>query len=49
MRTSKTKLTYYNSVMWKTVVLPEGTRAVRPYRLDGRPMGATTRYYRRPR
>jgi len=49
MTTSRTKLTYYKGVLWRTDVLPDGTRAVRPLRIDGRPLpGATTRYYRRP-
>jgi hypothetical protein len=44
-----TKKTYYNGHMWHTLLLPHGTRAVWPARLDGRPMpGAATRYYRRP-
>jgi hypothetical protein len=46
--TSKTRLTYYNSIMWQTTLLPDGTRAVRRYRLGGRQAGATMRYYRRP-
>jgi hypothetical protein len=49
MMTSTTKLTYYNGCMWHVVLLPSGTRAVWPSRLDGRPVpGAATRYYRRP-
>jgi hypothetical protein len=49
MTTSKIRLTYYNRIMWQTVLLPDGTRVVRPYRQDGRAAGAKTRYYRRPR
>jgi hypothetical protein len=49
MATSTIKLTYYNGYMWHVVLLPSGTRAVWPSRLDGRPVpGAATRYYRRP-
>ena len=49
MSMSMTKLTYYNGIMWHMVLLPSGTRAVWPSRLDGRPMpGAATRYYRKP-
>jgi hypothetical protein len=49
MATSTTKLTYYNGYMWHVVLLPSGTRAVWPSRLDGRPVpGAATRYYRGP-
>ena len=49
MPASTTKLTYYNGYMWHVVLLPSGTRAVWPSRLDGRPApGAATRYYRRP-
>ena len=49
MATSTTKLTYYNGYMWHVVLLPSGTRAVWPSRLNGRPVpGAATRYYRRP-
>jgi len=47
MAMSTTKLTYYNGIMWHMVLLPSGTRAVWPSRLDGRPVpGAATRYYR---
>jgi hypothetical protein len=49
MATSTTKVTYYNGLMWHTLLLPHGTRAVWPARLDGRPLpGAATRYYHRP-
>jgi hypothetical protein len=49
MAMSTTKLTYYNGIMWHMVLLPSGTRAVWPSRLDGRPVpGAATRYYRTP-
>jgi hypothetical protein len=49
MAMSTTRLTYYNGIMWHTVLLPSGTRAVWPSRLDGRPVpGAATRYYRMP-
>jgi hypothetical protein len=49
METSKTRVTYYNGFMWHTLLLPHGTRAVWPARLDGRPVpGAATRYYHRP-
>jgi hypothetical protein len=49
MATSRIKLTYYNGLMWHTLLLPHGTRAVWPARLDGRPVpGAATRYYHRP-
>jgi hypothetical protein len=49
MARSTIKLTYYNGFMWHTLLLPHGTRAVWPARLDGRPVpGAATRYYRRP-
>jgi hypothetical protein len=35
--------------MWHTLLLPHGTRAVWPARMDGRPFpGAATRYYHRP-
>ena len=47
MTTSKIRLTYYNSTMWQTVLLPDGTREVRAYR-RGWPAAATPRYYRRP-
>ena len=47
MTTSKIRLTYYNSILWQTTLLPDGTREVRPYRLDRRAAGATTRYSRR--
>jgi hypothetical protein len=41
--------TYYNGLMWHTLLLPHGTRAVWPARLDGRPVpGAATRYFHRP-
>lgn len=44
---STTRLTYYNGIMWHATLLPDGTRAVRPCRIDGRPLpGAATRYYR---
>jgi hypothetical protein len=49
MSTSTAKLTYYNGYLWHVVLLPGGTRAVWPSRLDGRPAtGAATRYYRGP-
>jgi hypothetical protein len=49
MATSRIKLTYYNGLMWHTLLLPHGTRAVWPARLDGRPLpGASTRDYHRP-
>jgi len=48
MAMSTTKVTYYNGYMWHMVLLPSGTRAVWPSRLDGRPVpGAATRYYRK--
>jgi hypothetical protein len=44
-----TKKTYYNGLMWHTLLLPHGTRAVWPARMDGRPLpNAATHYYRRP-
>lgn len=49
MSTTMAKLTYYNGVLWHTVLLPDGTRAVWPSQADGRPLpGAQTRYYPRP-
>lgn len=49
MSTTTAKLTYYNGVLWHTVLLPDGTRAVWPSQADGRPLpGAQTRYYPRP-
>jgi hypothetical protein len=49
MATSRIKRTYYNGFMWHTLLLPHGTRAVWPARLDGRPVpGAATRYYYAP-
>jgi hypothetical protein len=49
MATSRIKRTYYNGLMWHTLLLPHGTRAVWPARMDGRPFpGAATRYYHRP-
>ena len=46
---STDKLIYYNGYQWHVVLLPGGTRAVWPSRLDGRPApGAATRYYRGP-
>jgi hypothetical protein len=49
MSTSMARLSYYNGYMWHVVLLPGGTRAVWPSRLDGRPApGAVTRYYRGP-
>lgn len=49
MSMNTTRLTCYNGLMWHMVVLPSGTRAVWPSRLDGRPLpGAATRYYRKP-
>ena len=47
MSTTTTRLTYYNGMMWHSVRLPDGTRAVWPSGIDGRPLpGAATRYYR---
>ena len=47
MSTTTAKMTYYNGYMWHVVLLPSGTRAVWPSRLDGRPVpGAAARYYR---
>ena len=49
MATSRITRTYYNGLMWHTLLLPHGTRAVWPARMDGRPVpGAATRYYHRP-
>jgi hypothetical protein len=49
MAKSTIRLTYYNGLMWRTLLLPHGTRAVWPARPDGRPLeGAATRYYHRP-
>lgn len=49
MATSATRVAYYNGFMWHMVLLPSGTRAVWPSRLDGGPVpGAATRYYRGP-
>lgn len=49
MAKSTIRLTYYNGFMWHTLLLPHGTRAVWPARLDGRPVpGASTRYYHKP-
>ena len=49
MSTTTTRLIYYNGIMWHSVRLPGGTRAVWPSRMDGRPLpGAATRYYRAP-
>ncbi|HTX83928.1 MAG TPA: hypothetical protein VME44_17220 [Streptosporangiaceae bacterium] len=49
MPTSTTKLTYYNGILWQTVLLPDGTRAVTPWRSGlGPKIASTTRYYRRP-
>jgi len=48
MSTSTVKLTYYNGYMWRVVLLPSGTRAVWPSRLDGRPVPGAARDYRRP-
>ena len=49
MSTTTTKLTYYNGYLWHVVLLPGGTRAVWPSRLDSRPgPGAATHYYRGP-
>jgi len=49
MTTSRTKLTYYYGVLWRTDMLADGTRAVRPLRMDGMPIpGARTCYYRKP-
>lgn len=49
MATTTVKLSYYNGYMWHTMLLPDGTRAVWPARLDGRLVpGAVTRYYRKP-
>jgi hypothetical protein len=47
MATNAIRLIYYNGLMWHTLLLPNGTRAVWPARLDGRPVpGTATRYYR---
>ncbi len=49
MSTSTTKLTYYNGIVWQTVLLPDGTRAVTPRRSGPEPkIGSTTLYYRGP-
>jgi hypothetical protein len=49
MAPSRIKRTYYNGFMWHTLLLPHGTRAVWPARVDGRPVpGAATRYYHAP-
>jgi hypothetical protein len=49
MATSRITRTYYNGLMWHTLLLPHGTRAVWPARMDGRPVpGAATRYYHLP-
>ena len=49
MSASTAKLTYYNGYMWHVVLLPGGTRAVWPSRLDGRPVrGVASRYYHGP-
>ena len=49
MATSVTSKIYYNGLMWHMLLLPHGTRAVWPARIDGRPVpGAATRYYHRP-
>lgn len=44
-----TKKIYYNGFMWHMVLLPGGTRAVWPSRLDGSPVaGSAARFYRGP-
>lgn len=44
-----TKKVYYNGFMWHMALLPGGTRAVWPCRLDGSPVpGAAPRFYRGP-
>lgn len=44
-----TKKIYYNGYMWHMVLLPGGTRAVWPSRVDGSPVpGAAARFYRGP-
>ena len=43
MSTSTAKLSYYNGYMWHVVLLPGGTRAVWPSRLDGQPRRARRR------
>lgn len=49
MQASATKLTFYNGIMWCTVLLPDGTRAVWPCRPNGRPVsGGSVRYYEQP-
>ena len=49
MTTSNTKQSYYNGWWWRTTRLPDGTRAVQPFRIGGGPAArATTRYYRKP-
>lgn len=50
MTTSKTKLTYYNGILWSTVILSDGTRLVQPFRMvSGAPTTrAAVRRYRKP-
>ncbi len=50
MTTSRTKLTYYNGIMWRSVLLADGTQVVQPFRVDGGAATAlaTARHYRRP-
>lgn len=50
MTTSKTKLTYYNGILWRTVILSDGTRLVQPFRMvSGAPTTrAAVRRYRKP-
>ena len=49
--TSKTRLTYYNGIMWRTTTLPGGTRVVQPLSRDDNGSlvaRAEVRYYRKP-
>jgi len=49
MPATTAKLTFFNGIMWQTVLLPDGTRAVWPCRPDGRAVSSgTVRYYRGP-
>ncbi len=48
--TSTARLTYYNGFLWRTMTLPDGTRAVQPLsRNDNGPLlaQAEIRYYRK--
>jgi len=38
--TSKTRMLYYGGFMWRTVLTADGTRVVRPHRLDARALAA---------